>query len=322
MIVPMRVVMITINDPAGTASLMRAALERDGRHQCRLITTELRYNFMFPKDLHVPWLKGAALEQVPEVLEWADLFHFHMTADEHTPLGPYQAKDFMAGKRIVHHHHGHPEFRAHPERFQQKYTELGRRNLLVSTPDLLHKLPGTRWQPNFVPEWQPLYSPQQRHTNGAVRLGHSPTRKELKNTEDLLHVCAALAADLPQLELDIIENTRHTECLARKQVCDLFFDHMQGYFGMASLEALSQGIATIAGLDDWNQHCIKEFFGCDTLPWVLAHDTSQLAAAIRPLVLDTGMRQEKGRAAREFMCKVWSEKTVAGSLADWYENLS
>lgn len=318
----MRVAMITVNDPAGVASLMRSALNKGGRHQCRLITTELRYNFMFPKDLHVPWLQGDELQQVEQALEWADIFHFHMLADENTPLGPFRAREHMAGKIIVHHHHGHPEFRAKPECFRRKYAELGRRNLLVSTPDLMRMLPEARWQPNFAPEQEPLYSPSPRTPDGRIRLGHSPTRKDLKNTNDLLAVCAALASELPELELDVIENTPHVECLERKQACELFFDHMQGYYGMASLEALAQGVPTIAGLDDWNRRCIKEFFGCETLPWIPAHARGGLAAAVRSLVRDKDLRRQTGQVSRDFMLSVWSERKVAGSLAEWYESLT
>lgn len=317
----MRVVMLAVNDPAGTASLMRQALNRHSVHVCRLVTLELRYNFMFPKDLHVPWLDDAGLDELEQVLREADVFHFHMTADEHLRLGPFFPRDFMAGKKIVHHHHGHPDFRGNPLKYQNKYAELGRRNLLVSTPDLLRMLPGARWQPNFVPQDDEAYRPSPRVPDGLVRLGHSPTRKDLKNTDELLQVHARLRRDFPAFELDVIENTPHAECLARKQACDLFFDHMQGYYGMASLEALAQGVPTIAGLDSWNMDRIREFFACRELPWLLARDADELEALIRRLIADAPARQHQGALSRRFMEEVWSEERVIGALSSYYEEI-
>lgn len=317
----MRIVMIAENDPAGVGSIMRNALNRHTGHTCRLVTTQVRYNHAYQKDLHVPWLDAAGLEALAAVLETADVFHFHMLADEHMPLGPLTAAPFLKGKAIVHHHHGHHVFRADPERFRRKYRELGRKNLLVSTPDLLRKLPEARWQPNFVPQDDPRYLPNPRPADGRVRLCHSPTRKDLKNTDELLAVTAALQKELPQLDLDVIDDAPHDACLARKQASDLCFDHMQGYYGMASLEALSQGLPTIAGLDDWNIGVIREFFRVDRLPWALARTPEELARVLRHLVADADARRELGTASRSFMETVWSEARTVAALDAFYANL-
>lgn len=316
----MRIVMIAENDPAGVGSLLRNALHRHTDHVCRLVTTQTRYTHNWEKDLHVPLLDAAGLDELASVLETADVFHFHMLADEHMPLGPLTAAPFLPGKAIVHHHHGHHVFRANPEIFQRKYRDLGRKNLLVCTPDLLPKLPGARLQPNLVPQNAPLYLPRPRTPDGRVRLGHSPTRKDLKNTDELLAVQARLAATLP-LDLDLIDDVPHVDCLARKQACDIVFDHMQGYYGMSSLEALSQGTPTIAGLDDWNTAVIREFFGVDDLPWVVARTAGELEARLRELVASPDERRRIGRASRTFMETVWSEERLTAALCDFYAAL-
>ena len=140
----------------------------------------------------------------------------------------------------------------------------------MSTPDLLRLLPGARWQPNIVPLNAPLYRPMPGKRSEPVRVAHSPTRKDLKNTDLFPEVMERLRQENVGIGLELIENTAHLECLRIKRRCHVLFDHLQGYFGVSSLEALSQGLCVVAGLDPWNQRIIGEFTGADELPWVIS----------------------------------------------------
>jgi len=318
----MRILMIGINDPAGTAALFRRALETHTEHACRVVTLETRYTHAWEKDLHVPDLDAAGLEELEVLLRTSDVLHFHMTADENLRLGPFLPADFLAGKALVHHHHGHPDFRGNPEKYQEKYRRLGRKNLLVSTPDLLRKLPEARWQPNLVAVNEPRYTPGPRDDafwEGPLRLTHSPTRRDLKNTDELLAIAQRLG---PALALDLIDDVAHAECLRRKSAAHACFDHMQGYYGMSSLEALSLGLATIAGLDDWCAEQVREFAGTADLPWIPARTGQELERVLRALAADPALRRQAGETGRRFMLDRWSDAKVAARLDAFYAHLS
>lgn len=316
--------MIAVNDPAGTGiAFCRAVnrLERKNRHSCRIVTLETRYTHSWGKDLHLPDLDGEGLAELEQLLQTSDVLHFHMTADEHLRLGPFLPADYLSGKAVVHHEHGHHDFRSDPERFRAKYRALGRKNLLVSTPDLLRMMPEARWQPNLVPEQDPLLRPVERRWTGALRVAHSPTRKDLKNTDDLLAVVDELSRSGLELGLDLIDNVPNAECLARKQAAHVLFDHMQGYYGVSSLEGLSQGLAVIAGLDEWNRAHVAQFAGTDILPWVVARNREELALRLGELARDLPRCREIGAASRRFVEGCWSEAKVAGRLADFWDAL-
>lgn len=316
----MNILMIAINDPAGTAIEFTRAINHYTEHACRLITKEIRYNFMFEKDIHLPWLDESGWEEVEELLRTSDVFHFHMTADEHIELGPHKPLDYLKGKIIVHHHHGHPDFRGHPEKYQKKYKSLGRRNLLVSTPDLLKLLPDAKWQPNLVPIEDSFYIPLVDKPEEPVIICHSPTRKDLKNTTEFLIAVEALKKrTVVPIELRLIENTPHKECLRLKREGHLLFDHLQGYYGVASLEALSQGLCVIAGLDAWNRKCIEAFAETSELPWVVS-DVSKLLDCMVGLIEDADKRKTVGEQSRQFMKKCWSDRKVINRLIRFYEN--
>lgn len=311
----MNIVMITTNDPAGSAANFRHAIRTCTPHRCRLITTEVRYNFMFEKDLHVPDLQEVG--ELEHVLGTADVFHFHMGADENLALGPLTAKPFIQGKVVVHHHHGEPAFRSNPERYIDRETSLGRR-AIVGTPDLLRLYPDAEWIPNPVPLDDPEYLPCPKGVDGEVVVTHSPTRKELKNTDEFIRVMGRLNQKNSKLTMRIIEMTPHRECLRIKRQSDLFFDHMQGYFGLSSLEALAQGVPTLAGLDDWNRDRILEFTGAGGVPWIRARNERELENRIEPLAQDAAMRRTLGMASRRWMETYWNERRIAEALLEFY----
>ncbi|BBO66716.1 hypothetical protein DSCA_06460 [Desulfosarcina alkanivorans] len=312
--------MIAINDPAGTAIEFTRAINSHTEHSCRLITKEIRYNFMFEKDLHLPWLDREGWGEVEHLLKTSDVFHFHMTADEYIELGDFRPVDFLKGKAILHHHHGHPDFRGHPDKYRGKYIRLKRR-AIVSTPDLLKLLPEASWQPNLVPINDPDYLPVREPEGGEIQVCHAPTRKDLKNTAEFLSVMEGLKRKNPNISCRLIENTPHRECLRIKQECQIHFDHMQGYYGVSSLESLSQGKPVIAGLDEWNQSHIREVTGGSTLPWVIARDSVELEQSLERLVAEPSLRAQAGEQSRAFMVSCWNERIMVKRLANVYEKI-
>ena len=316
----MKILMITINDPAGMAIAFTKAINRFTEHTCRLITLELRYNFMFDKDLHVPWLQKEDWDEVEHLLKNSDIFHFHMTADEDLELGPFRIKDFIQDKIIVHHHHGHPDYRSNPEKYRQKYYERQRNKLLVSTPDLLNLFPRACWLPNLVPIHDPLYLPLEGKTDrGLIKIAHSPTRQDLKNTDNLMNTIYELKKQGLPVEVDLIVNTEHKECLRKKRRCHILFDHLQGYYGVSSLEGLSQGLCVVAGLDEWNQRHLKEFTGQEVLPWIIS-DANNLPWNINWLVNDAPRRQAISLRSRQFMKDYWNENIITTKLIKFYSD--
>ena len=319
----MNILMLAINDPAGTAIQFCRALNRHTPHTARLATLETRYTHAWDKDLHLPDLGPDGVEELGILLREADVLHFHMTCDERQPFGPYLPADHLAGKAVVHHHHGHHDFRTNPQSFRDKYRRLGRTSLLVSTPDLMQLLPEARWLPNLVPVDDPLLTPLPGRFGdpGPLRVCHSPTRKDLKNTDDFLAVVKAMEGGPHRLAVDLIDDVPNSECLARKRRSHVLFDHMQGYYGVSSLEGLSQGLAVIAGLDAWNREQVARFVGADDLPWVVARDRVELEARLRELAADRDRCRAVGEAARQFMVERWSDRIVADRLARFYEHL-
>jgi len=311
----MKVIMLTENDPAGMGIAFTNAINQHTDHYCRLITTAEKYCFNFVKDVHIPdmpFSDSIEWHEVEDLLKFSDIFHFQILSDESMQLGPFKVADYIKGKKIVHHHHGHDDFRTNPEKYRQKYKKLNRK-VLVSTPDLLLGLPEAYWMPNCVPVNDPLYMPTEKRYE-EFTVGHSPTRLALKNTADLVE-----AANKAGVNVDIIMNTDHRECLRRKQKCHVIFDHLQGYYGVSSLEGLSMDKEVFAGLSEYVEKKIREFTEVDFHPWWIP--TKENLWKFLKVSKDEFPEKIMNHGCRDFMVNHWSDKKVVTRLIKFYETL-
>ena len=316
----MKILKFASTDPAGMAIRFTNAINRYTEHRARLVTFGTVYSVDFETDLHVPELREDYAEVVA-LCEEADVIHFHNMIDENWPLGPHVLRDLVRGKPIIYHEHGHPYFLANAADMRRRCEEAGR-HVLVATPDLLNLWPGSHWQPNLVPINDVGYLPAPgNHAGDQVRMCQAPTRRWHKHTAEFIEVTDALMARLTHVDRDIIENVSHAECLRRKRRCQVVFDHMNGHFGISSLESLSQGVPVVAGLDDWNIDQLKKAGRADTVPWIIARTRDQLATELEALAVDRDLRAAHGAESRRWMERHWTERQLIAQLIDYYERL-
>ena len=298
------------------------AINRYTEHSCRLITSTEMYGFNYEKDIHLPDIEDDDYGEVEQLLKDADIIHFHVLRDENSHLGPLVVRDYIKGKKVLHHHHGHPDFILNAPAYNEKYRKLNRK-VIVSTPDLLKVADNSTWVPNLVPINDVSFLP--RYDNSLdqerIKICQAPTRKYHKHTSEFKKVMERLIAANPQIRPVILEKLPYIDCLKIKRTCHIIFDHMRGWFGISSLESLSHGKPVIAGLDTWNIKCIQEFTGSNWLPWIVAGNQEALEAALVGLIENREERQRAGEKARAFMEKCWTEQHILTVLLQIYEDL-
>ncbi len=113
----------------------------------------------------------------------------------------------------------------------------------------------------------------------------------------------------------------HKDYLRVKRESHILFDHMQGYFGISSLEAMSHGLCVIAGLDKWDIAQINKFTGASRLPWISASPENLKKVIIR-LLQDKDMRENICALSRDFMEKYWGNEKLAEHLSAFYDRLA
>ena len=323
----MKILMIASNDPAGMAMRFTNAVNRYTEHRARCLVFDRNYG-NFEYDLCASEL-DPDYGEVEALLRESDVIHFHNLVDENWPIGPLVIRDYVRGKLLVYHEHGHPYFLANAPAMREKSRKAGHR-VLVATPDLLKLWPGAAWLPNLVPIHDPAYLPRPESvtrdsglgTRDSIRICQAPTRKWHKNHREFLEVTDDLMRRHPNVERVIVEKKPYAECLRIKRTCDVVFDHLQGHFGISSLESLCHGVPVVAGLDDWNIAKILEATGAPDHPWVIARDKPALARALEALVADPALRREIGAKSRAWMETHWPERRWVEKLIGFYEDSS
>jgi len=309
--------MFSPNDPAGMAAAFSRAINKHTNHSSRSITTLEKYSCGFEKDLHIPDIEKLSVDiyeerirEIEELFQKADILHLHTIITDESEIGPFKIKDFVKGKKVVRHVHGHPLVRSNPDKYRIECQKL-KRKVLVSTPDLRLFFPESFWLPNIVDVNDPLYMPpDEKHEDFTVV--QAITNIALKDTEVLIQ--AAIKADV---KLDLIMNVSLRECLERKKKAHVCFDHLRGFYGLSSLESLSQGVPVIANLSDWVKVNIKEFAETEDLPWINCKNVEEISSVFQ----DRHFFNAIGKASRNFMVNHWSDKKVVDRLIKFYETL-
>lgn len=337
----MNIVHVTNTDPAGAAYNFIRAINEHTEHTARLITTAMIAAFDFPKDILDQFDGG---DELIALLEKADVIHFHKVREDFSfdlelarGTRSVNLADFVKGKKIVYHVHGHPHERNFPKDNAEAYAQR-KALVLMATPDLeeVYKTYYDRVQyfPNCVPINDVRYMP--RATDAPIVAADGVTKKLcvfqsgthsiLKNMHVIREVMDKLSAELPVFFLHTSPENIQTQdfALRHKRISHMVFDHMEGYYGLSSLEALSMGKPTMAGLSDYTIKAICDFFkfeSPDALPWIITRTPAQLEEQIRRLAADEGLRRSIGEQSRRFMKEVWSDVAVARRLADLYQSL-
>jgi hypothetical protein len=249
----------------------------------------------------------------------------YLNFPEHTTWDPFAAVRDWNQADVVHVHeqlirigdrkptvityHG-TGFRENPDR---SLLFSGDARVLVSTLDLwLQKPNDTTWMPQGDDlDWLATF--RAPRLKGKLRIGHAPTNRALKSTEEFVAACVGLP-----VEVVMIEGREWMDALHYKGTCDIFFDQTAYGYGGNAIEAWAMGIPVICGAPDNVLEEYRRRFGY--LPFEVT-DRSSIRDAIIAL-LDADRRQELGQLGRKHAERFHSFEALVERIAPIYEEMA
>ena len=150
--------------------------------------------------------------------------------------------------------------------------------------------------------------------DGPLRIGHAPTNRALKHTENFLAACERLATET-EIEVVLIEGCDWVDSITLKATCDIWYDQVAFGYGGNGIEAMAMGIPVICGAQDATLEEYERRFR--SLPFVLA-DAGTIYDALAHLASSPGIRESWGLRGQAHAEAFHSYPAVADRLEPLY----
>jgi hypothetical protein len=304
-----------------------AQVQRAGGLEARAITYRSHYGpRVFPHDV----LVDDHPDVIHHLLATADVIHYHNLWKNQQIFRVYAwTWDLVKGKPAVIQFHSPREHSF----FEEPLHEPSLVKLVVAQYQVRF-YPECLPVPNAVPIDDPLHRPLATHNVSPIIAFTPPTctHPECTPMPGSPHLPACqryprwankgyretMAVLQQGFRYDCVTNVSWEEAMQRRQRCDIAIDEVvTGSYHMCSLEALAQGLATIAGLDTLTIDALEMVTGTRTHPWIIARPDT-LGAALRRLTMDIAYLRDKQRAARTYMERYWNACAITNTFRDIY----
>jgi glycosyltransferase involved in cell wall biosynthesis len=238
-----------------------------------------------------------------------DLYHLEQGADFFRDCRT--AKEFHSkGKKIACFYHGNDIRNRGVFPAIHKISDLN----LTSELDLLARYPGIKYL--FLPIDTKEVFPKLKD-NPKKKIAHATRSRYNKGSDFIIATVRKIESKYP-VELVLIENKPHADCMALKAECDIYIDQIAdragwGY-GMSSVESLAQGLATCTYLNPQYAEFIPDH------PFVNVN-YQNLEAELVKLIADADYRAECAKRGREWVVKTHDIEAVLDKLYGYYSEV-
>ena len=185
---------------------------------------------------------------------------------------------------------------------------------VVATPDLLDDFPQATFIPNMI-ERTGLEASAPFSGAEPLRIFKSPSLHD-KHQKLFAKMVGAVADRIGERMAYVApaQPMPHRELCALRASCHISLDHLHGYYGLESLEALAQGLVAVNGLSAVNRRRVASVLG-SAPPFAIAREPAAVGQLLITLVQEAltdparfAARRAKGPA---YMAQVHSEEALA-----------
>jgi hypothetical protein len=282
-------------------------------------------------DLDLQWAKDQ--EEIVELARTADVLHLHNFLDlDSRHFAPIDIKKlWQEGRPLVRQFHSAPQSVA-------AYMNVPVSSLhdcpipkLVIAQFQARYYPTAKLVPNIVLDDDVLRPNGPRPTR--LRIGFAPTRftsgraarwdtKGYRETVRLLaRVRRKAATRKIDIDIDLIEQVSHAECLRRKAACHVVIDDLvTGSYHLNTLESLAAGSVCLTYMDRATQQAVFDLTGRSDFPAVSV-GLEDAESVLLSLAADLPLVEAMGQNARTWMAKHYDPKQMALHFLDAYAHV-
>ncbi len=153
--------------------------------------------------------------------------------------------------------------------------------------------------------------------NKILRVGHSPTRRTAKGTNEIIAIVEKLKSKI-KFEFLLIEGVSHKRCMELKATCDIGIDQIGNYagtaYGRSGLEFLALGIPTITEIPEEYEYLLPGH------PFINANKNN-FEEVLYNLITNFDLRNKKRIEGLKWVREFHNPKRVIGLIYKEYQKL-
>jgi len=283
----------------------------------------------YPHDI---WIPVTPLEEQKKAIDEADIIIFHPFINGGEYVGhlmndweTFQYKNFNYWKYIKEQKkpviwflNGSNNLRCHATHYQKK---LMNKFLMCSTPDLKLLFPWAFFSPAFINLDDELNKPlPMEKRNKKTRIVHFPTDPRIKNTNDFISMIDLIGKKY-DYDFNVISQISNRSALAYKRASHINLDHLQGYYGVSSLESAAQGLINIVHLQDKQKKIFLDVAGTDATPFAEVKNIQEATQKIVYLLQHPEEINELSFVARSWMETYWHPKKHVARMEAYFDEV-
>lgn len=304
---------ILLHYPLLNSELMRKMRRFTGRENVNVLEHELKLKIKGENTLHRIFLKSRdivwlySVHKAWDKYKLGDFDIYHFDGDVPFIYGDRILKK-IKNRHIVTHFFGSDLRKWGMNPYLKEYAELR------ITSELDH----TKIDPSLIfvpiPFETEMIVPREQE-NRTLRVGHSPTRRTAKGTEDIIDAIHRLQKKI-HFEFLLVEGVPHKKCMELKATCDIGIDQIGNYagtgYGRSGLEFLALGIPTITEIPYEYEHLLPEH------PFMKA-TKENFETVLYNLLIDAKLRRQKREQGLHWVRDFPNPKRIMFNIYEEYK---
>jgi glycosyltransferase involved in cell wall biosynthesis len=157
--------------------------------------------------------------------------------------------------------------------------------------------------------------------NGAVKVIHTPNHRGAKGTEFLINAVQTLQSEGLQVELILLEKVANDKVRALMQEADILAEQFILGHGLSAIEGMASGLVVMSNLENETYtRVFRRYSFLNECP-IVSTSPETLERNLRVLATCPELREELGRAGRQYVEKYHSYKTAQYLFGSIYDRI-
>jgi len=332
-----KIVQIGWFDPAGMMNKFQTAFDKHSeKYSIRNICFQ-DSSLKYPVDIIIEQSTNIehTICEIQSIIDEADIIILHthinggdnmqhiMNDWDNMQINNFNIFNFIKdlNKPIIYYLNGSNNLRMYHKYYAD---ELKDKYVMCSTPDL-KLLIGDHvfYAPGIIDLDDFIYTPlEYDKRNNIPKIIHTPTDPAVKNTNMFEEAIEILEQENKfKFKYENVYNIPHKLTMVYKKTSHILLDHLQGYYGISSLEAAAQGCIPFINLHPKVKEEFDKVSGVNTIPFINVESPEMIKPYLEAFLSNPELLEQTCKVKHIWMKNNWQPKKLVTRMENYFDSL-